>query len=147
MTLNEQIVQEAKDWLGVPYQHRSWTKNGCDCTGLILGVIKGVGFIQKYEVRRYPKDWNLHAMADDFLVQELSKFATLVPKSETLPGDILVFKFGHCESHMGIKMEHDLFLHIMDKSITKLAKLRNSPFNKRWGCSFRFDETKLRGVL
>ena len=146
MTLNEQIVEEAKNWAGIPYQHRSWTKNGCDCTGLLIGIMKAIGIGPNYEIRKYPIDWCLHGMADNHVVKELMKLATPISKSATKAGDVLIFKWGRCESHVGIKIKDDLFLHTRMNDISRFSKISSPMFFKRWVASFRFDEERLKGL-
>ena len=79
MELNERIIQEALTWQGVPHVHRGTTKRGADCTGFIIGVIRALGY-GGYKIRKYPKDWNLHDMADDFIIKELSKYSNLISR-------------------------------------------------------------------
>lgn len=38
------VVTEARSWVGTPYHHQQWRKGaGCDCIGLVLGTIRGLG--------------------------------------------------------------------------------------------------------
>jgi cell wall-associated NlpC family hydrolase len=84
MNLGCWIAAEAKNWLGVPYQHRGMTKRGCDCTGLLIGILQLLGYLPNYKLREYPKDWNLHAGAGDYIREEISKIADLVLKTTTI---------------------------------------------------------------
>ena len=147
-TLNEQIVEEAKSWLGTPFQHRSWSKFGCDCTGLVFGVVievlKKNGISVTYPIRLYPKDWNFHSMADNHIIDELNRFAVVIPKSETSAGDIIVFHVGRCVSHIGIKMQGDLFIHSLGGRNVKYDRLRQNVFAKRWVQSFRLSDDKIK---
>jgi cell wall-associated NlpC family hydrolase len=49
------IITEARDWLGTPFKHQAKLKNiGCDCIGLVAGVLKNLGFdINKYYTSNY----------------------------------------------------------------------------------------------
>jgi hypothetical protein len=38
MTTRKQIVDKAREYLGVPFQHQGRSKQGLDCVGLILAV-------------------------------------------------------------------------------------------------------------
>jgi NlpC/P60 family putative phage cell wall peptidase len=145
-TLNERIVEEAKGWIGVPYQHRSWSKFGCDCTGLIIGIMKALGFGPDYQVRLYPLDWCLHDMADNHLLEEISKYTNRIPKAHIIPGDILLFKWGKCASHMGILIEDNIFIHTLIRQKVKKTPLINSTHKRHLVGAFRMDENKMRGV-
>jgi len=139
MDLNEQIIQEAKTWLDVPYVHRGTTKRGCDCTGLVLGVLQNLGY-KNYKLRKYPQDWNLHAMADDFIIEEIKKVSKRVPNSSAKPGDILVFCWGKCESHVGILLKSLLFIHSMAGSVCRISSLKRKAHFSRWTKTFRLNE-------
>ena len=145
MTLNERIVIEAKTWLGVPYKHMGTRKTGCDCTGFLLGVARSSGFLTEYKMRKYPKDWNLHGMADDIILRELQKVSNRIRKKEAIPGDVLVFKWGRCESHVGILLENKTFIHITKNSNCNISSLKDSIHFKRWVATFRADEDLIGG--
>ena len=146
MTLNERIAKEARTWLGVPYVHRGTTKRGDDCTGLLLGILQSFGYYTDYQLRKYPPDWNLHAMADDFIVDEIKKIAKSIPNKKTIAGDVLIFRWGKCNSHAGIKLNDHLFIHSIAGSKCKISSLKRGPHSSRWSMSFRLDENLLKGA-
>jgi cell wall-associated NlpC family hydrolase len=129
-------------WRGVPYQHRGTTRAGCDCTGLIIGVLKELGYLKWYVLRKYAKDWNLHAGADDYLVREISKIAD--PVMFGTAGDIILFRFGRCTAHAGIVIDNGLFIHnhVNARKCT-IGKLSNSPWSKRIAGYYRIREDRL----
>jgi len=146
MEIGERIAREALNWIGVPYQHRAMTKNGCDCTGLILGVLKTLGYLGNYKVREYPIDWNLHGMADDHIRDELLKVTNEISGSEKLlKGDILLFWFGRCVSHIGIYIGDRQFVHSWrNAKKCKIAPLMNkNGWASRFDSAYRFDSKKL----
>ena len=144
MDLNKQIIEEAKGWVGIKFQHRSTTKFGCDCTGLIIGILKALGFGKNYELRNYPYDWNLHGMADDHIVKVVEKVSNKVIGKKK-PGDIVLFEQGKCTSHIGIVLENDMFLHALRKNRKSIiSKLVNSKWSKRVVNYYRFDVEKLK---
>jgi len=138
------IVKVWKD-LKVPYQHRGTTRNGCDCTGLIIGALREMGYLKNYKLRIYPHDWNLHAKADNYIVEEISKFADKVIWPDI--GDIVLFHFGKCIAHVGVIIEDGLFIHCNRTSKQcKVSKLGNSQWGKRVACFYRLNEDKLNGT-
>jgi len=140
------LCNTVKVWKGlkVPYQHRGTTRNGCDCTGLIIGVLKELGYLKNYKLRIYSPDWNLHSKADNYIVEEVSRFANEVPKPEA--GDLVLFYFGKCVAHVGIMIENELFVHCYRKSKRCIASsLWNSKWAKRIHSFYRLNENKLRG--
>ncbi len=118
MSLNTQIVKEAETWKGVDYRHRGFTKTGCDCTGLLIGILQSLGYIRDYQTRIYSFDWNLHANADNRIEEELSKVADEIPKGQKQPGDIVLFLFElqRFVAHIGIYIGKNLFIHCWERS-------------------------------
>ena len=145
MTLNERIVKEANRWLGVPYQHRSASRYGCDCTGLIIGIMQALGYMQGYKLRMYPKDWNLHDMADNHIEEEILKVADKIT-GPAVPGDIVLFKYELQKfvAHIGIVTENRQFIHCWEKSgRVQLSSIE--PWAKRLSAVYRFNEDKMSG--
>lgn len=144
--LRKRFSNTAKVWkeLGVKYQHRGTTRRGCDCTGLVIGILQELGYLKDYELRIYPPDWNLHALADDYIMEELEKVAYKITKPEI--GDLVLFHFGKCIAHVGIVIENDLFIHC-NRTAKKctVSKLNNSPWTKRIIYFYRLNEERLNG--
>lgn len=134
-----------KKWLKekVPYEHRGMTRNGCDCSGLVIGVLREMGYLTNYSLRSYPPDWNLHSGAGNYIVQELKKFANRTDKPTI--GDIVVFHFGRCVAHVGVIVEHGLFIHCFKTSKTCIvSSLNNSPWAKRIAGFYSIDWDRLQ---
>lgn len=137
-TLNN-FALKVVEWIGVPYEHRGTTQNGCDCTGLIIGAAKEVGLMQDYKLRKYPLDWNIHQI-DNYIVDELKRYGYEISKSEIQAGDIIVMRFGMNLSHCGILIDKSkmTFIHCY-RTLRKVSYgiLRNSKWSKRWEKTFR----------
>jgi cell wall-associated NlpC family hydrolase len=56
MTMREQIVEEARKYLGVRFRHQGRTVAGIDCAGLILNVGNDLGLIE-YSETGYDSTW------------------------------------------------------------------------------------------
>ena len=146
--LQKSFKNEAIKWvaLNVPYLHRGFTKLGCDCTGLIIGISRSLGFLGKYKLRMYPIDWNVHAGAGNYIIEELTKVADEIPKSTAVEGDILVFKFAKCLAHVGILVnkKNGKFVHCyVDSKKCCYGILNNSSIGRRWVKSFRLNPVKM----
>lgn len=142
--LRIQLSNVAKIWksLGVRYQHRGITRKGCDCTGLVIGILQELGYMKNYKLRIYPPDWNLHAFADDHIVKEVEKVADKIVKPDI--GDLVLFYFGKCVAHIGIIIENGLFIHC-HRSSKKcvVSSLHNSQWTKRISGYYRLNEGRL----
>ena len=140
------FAMQATDWLGVPYQHRGTTRGGCDCTGLLIGVARELGFLKNYQIRKYPVDWNLHSMADDYIAGELNRLTVEIPKNQADTGDIIIMHFGRCISHCGILVDREKMLMVHSyRTSNKVTKglLRNSKYARHWVRTFRIDAEKI----
>jgi len=144
VTPGERFAAKARDWIGVPYVHRGTTRQGCDCTGLIIGCLQEMGYLAGYKLRYYPHDWNLHAMADDFIQHELSGVADLIPNNKVKRGDILIFRFGKCPAHSAVLTSFPTFIHSIEAGRrVDVGSLRSSKWGRRWIATWRLSEAKL----
>jgi NlpC/P60 family putative phage cell wall peptidase len=142
----QRYAEQARTWLGVPYEHRGVTRGGCDCTGLLIGVARDLGYLKNYRLRKYPVDWNLHGMADNYIAEQLGRFAIEIPNGRAEAGDILIFHFGKCLAHCGILVDAEKMLMIHCYRTSKkvaLAVVRNSHWSQRWAKTYRLDVDKL----
>ena len=102
MTREEEkkFVEECRSWLGMKWIHGQCLKGyGVDCIQFIAAISKFMGWLdEKYEIPPYPRDWALHC-AESKIEQEMGKYCRPVELSELKVGDILLYKFGRCNSH------------------------------------------------
>ena len=142
--VGEQFALEIEKWEEVKYQHRGSTLQGCDCTGLIIGAIRNLGYMKDYALRIYQPDWNLHNGAGDYIVKELLLVCDEITKSEVRRGDIIVFQVAKCIDHVGVVIRDSLFIHQFVKAgKVKYGKLKDSQWSRRWKRVFRLNENKL----
>jgi len=144
--LGAQLVKEVTKFVDakVHYQHRGTSMFGCDCTGMIIGALRNLGYLKKYKLRKYKYDWNLHSKADNHIEEELMKFAKRVPNSLIEPGDILLFRFGKCKAHVGVFIKDVIMAHCWkDGGKCCYTLLKDSPLSLRWVCSYRLDKDRL----
>jgi cell wall-associated NlpC family hydrolase len=135
---------------GVKYQHRGTSGEGVDCTGLLIAIAKDLGYLADYQLRPYPPDWNLHSGADDYLLDELDKFADRIGKPDAVRGDIAVIYFGRCPAHAGIltagwPAPQMIHAHSAAGRV-RVAMLKGSPWSRRWYRTYRLNEEKLRNA-
>ena len=141
--------EEAIKWAEahIRYLHRGFSKLGCDCTGLIIGIARSIGYLGKYDLRNYSPDWNLHSKAGNYIIEELEKVANEIPKSEIEEGDILVFSLGRCLAHVGIlvKKDNGKFVHsLVSSKRCEYGILKNSGWGFRWKKVYRMNAEKMK---
>jgi len=88
MTANTDIVDQAKTWLGVPYQYGGVSKAGVDCSGFVQSVHAAVGI-------KIPRD----------TVTQMAAAKMFHNYTDTQPGDCVYFgdpNSGGPNQHVGI---------------------------------------------
>ncbi|GAI55010.1 unnamed protein product, partial [marine sediment metagenome] len=110
------------------------------------GVMQSLGYMSKYKLRYYPLDWNLHEGAGDYLKDEIGKFAVEI-REGIRPGDVVIFRFGRCESHAGIMVAQNLFVHCyLTAKYCKYGVLKNSIWVKRWTRTYRWRNEAIKKI-
>jgi NlpC/P60 family putative phage cell wall peptidase len=121
----EQILTEAREWLGTPYHHQGAVKGaGCDCLGFVRGVYYELyGYIPE-EPPPYTPMWGefdsrelmLEAASRNLVTQavEYDRNTHLnLERRAWLIGDVLVFRTrrGSVAKHCAIVAESNVMLH------------------------------------
>lgn len=93
----EQILIEARSWIGTPYHHQGRLKGvGVDCAGVMFGVGHRLGILIG-DTNNYGKIPLGNKMKGILL-----EFIDEISVEEAQPGDIGVFTFSKYAQHIGI---------------------------------------------
>lgn len=140
----KRVVEITREWKDVPYKHRGTTKKGCDCGGLIIGVLQQMGFLKKFRLNFYRKDWNIHSSDNNALMGHLKEYAFEIGREKLEPGDCIVFKFGQRGSHLGLYLGKTQFLHVHEAAgKCTIDRLNQIAWEKRVRNIYRFNLDKL----
>lgn len=91
--MNEDVVVEARTWIGVRWRHQGRDRDGLDCVGLpIVCALKLRGL--KIPTNDYPR-----ASTDNQMIEICRQY--LEPVADMQPGDVVVLGFGR-QRHMAI---------------------------------------------
>jgi len=96
-TTRQQIVDEARTWLGTPFHHQGRLKGvGADCAGIVDGVARAFGFSGNVPVNygRQPDCKAMKAVLDEHMDP--------IPVAEATLADVLWFAFDGDPQHVGI---------------------------------------------
>ncbi len=111
---DKKLITCLASWLGTPYKYGGNTKQGTDCSGLVLQVYKEV----------YNKD--MYRSSADQL-----KNVTQIARSELQAGDLLFFKIsGENISHVGIYIGENKFIHASTKRGVVINSLDEDYYKK-----------------
>lgn len=103
--LPDQIVAEARAWIGTPYVHQASARGaGTDCLGLIRGIWRRIYGCEPEVVPAYTPDWSEPA-GHELLWQRAQAHLSQKPLGRAAPGDMLLFRMreGAVAKHLGVQ--------------------------------------------
>jgi len=82
---------------------------------LLVRVFVDTGLVAAFDPRPYPPQWHLHQRAERYMdwVKRWAQEVAAPPEREPLPGDIVLFHYGHCYAHGGVVVEWPVVVHAM----------------------------------
>lgn len=96
-----------RDFIGIPFEARGRTEEGCDCWGLVRLWYAQFKGIELPTLLAYASDKDYGAIAD--IVQgEKSKWKKV---QSPIPGDVVVLRILSRECHVGVYLEGNRMLH------------------------------------
>ena len=104
------VVDEALTWLRTPHHHRGRLKGvGVDCLTFPAMVYQAVGLVPLLPELEYSEQWFLHKSEEIVLIWVV-KYGREI-KGPPLPGDLVLYQYGHCFSHGGIVLDWPQIIH------------------------------------
>lgn len=97
MPSREEIVEEARKWLGTRWRHQGRNASGLDCIGLLVRVATDLG-ISDYDIKGYSR----RTVGDDFTRHFEIVGLKRKPIPDAEPGDILITHDRNFPCHCGI---------------------------------------------
>ncbi|MDN7456603.1 NlpC/P60 family protein [Burkholderia cenocepacia] len=105
MATRDQIVAEARSWLGTPYRHQGRLKGvSVDCAGLVVGVAQALG-LPALDMSGYARrpDGSLR----DFVHGQTEAVAPGAQQG----GDIVIFQWQNAPVHLALLTAPDCIIH------------------------------------
>jgi NlpC/P60 family putative phage cell wall peptidase len=130
MTRSDQIVAEARSWIGTPYRHQASLKGiGCDCLGLLRGVWRAVMGSEPELPPPYSPDWA--EAGSDALLEAARRYLQDVNPVGIAPGQVLLFRWraGLPAKHCAVATGPDTMVHAHDGA--SVAEVTFRPFWRR----------------
>lgn len=92
----QQVIDEARAWVGVPFLHQGRSRQGVDCIGLIIVVAKDLGLVPaEFDSRNYGR-----APGDGRLLVEIAERCAEVTVAE--PATLVVIRWNRDPFHVAI---------------------------------------------
>ena len=90
--MRSDIINEAREWIGVPFRHQGRNRRGVDCAGLLYVVFKpDIDFFQYSE-----------NPSTVFVFRNIRLYAKRIKENEAGPGDVVIMRFEKMATHLGI---------------------------------------------
>lgn len=127
-----EICRLAKEWVQekIKYRHRGYSRRGCDCIGLLLGILQEMGFMKKYVLPFYERGWE-RGQDREILTREFEPYYIEIDREIIQSGDVLLFAFAGRIIHCGIYLDDNLFVHCFQGTTVKIDTLKHSPWTGR----------------
>ena len=105
----------ADEWKGVPQKWGGTSKRGVDCSGLVQSV-----YASRFQL-------SLPRTTDQQV-----RTGARISRSSLRPGDLVFFRHGRKEYHVGIYLSEGEFLHTSTSDGVTISPLDRSYWEKRW---------------
>ena len=140
MTTVEDIITEARSWVGTPFHHQGRAKgSGCDCAGLILEVARAF-HLTEFQWTDYE-----HMPDGVMLKQTCDEHMDRITPAEAQPGDVVLFKFEEYPQHLGFLGDYVFGGLSLIHALATARKVVEHRFDDQWmGCVDQY--YRLRGI-
>ena len=138
-------VSIARTWIGTPYRHQGASLGvGCDCLGLVRGIWRELYGSEPELPGPYSMDWAERSGRERLFEAGLRHFGPPVPKTEMVPGDLILFRWHpDCAAkHVGILSALDHFIHAYEP-VGVIESALVSGWRRRVAWVFRWPDCKV----
>ncbi len=128
-TWRQWIVDQTRDWMYTPYQHKGRIKKvGVDCGGLLYEIYNPLLGPFRPFPEDYSADWSMHVKQELYL-DFIGPYVSEVPKPQI--GGFSLFYFGLNYSHAGIYIGGGQYVHAYGTNRSGGVRKNGALFFKR----------------
>ena len=131
------IVRCARSWIGTPYHHQAALRGvGCDCVGLIRGVMAELRVAAPRVVPDYSPDWG-DASGTEGLVAAADRYLVPIDPADARAGDVVGFRWRRngVVKHCGILTTREAMVHAIEGAGVQEVTL--SAYRRRLAVAYR----------
>jgi NlpC/P60 family putative phage cell wall peptidase len=113
------VVAAARRWIGTPYRHQACLRGvGCDCLGLVRGVVAEITGAATEHPGPYHPDWAERSGSDRLILAARRHFGDPIAPDQARHGDIVLFRWrdGVAAKHAGILSGPQHFIHAYEQA-------------------------------
>jgi cell wall-associated NlpC family hydrolase len=124
--MRNDVVEEARNWIGTRWRHQGRNEYGIDCAGLIIVVASKFG-LQDTNPVNYPRRTN----GDMFVTYFEAAGMVRIPYEDRLPGDVILTQDHGLPCHCGfLSMKHGVEHYLHGYALRR--KVVEEPFDPYW---------------
>lgn len=141
MIARQSVLDEARTWIGTPYQHQASAKGaGCDCLGLLRGVWRALYGQEPETAPPYTPDW-AERMGEETLHAAARRHLTEIDPCDAAPGDVLLFRMDRDSpmKHAAILVEGEAIVHAYWGRAVVRSRFALW-WRVRWAATFQFPD-------
>ncbi|MGU9957992.1 MAG: NlpC/P60 family protein [Arenicellales bacterium WSBS_2016_MAG_OTU3] len=109
------LTDYLNNWMGTPYHYGGTTRNGIDCSGLVLNTYR-----------------DLYGLQMPRRAREQASVGKSVRKTRLTPGDLVFFKTGLRDRHVGIYLGNKQFVHASESRGVRVSSIDEPYWSKRY---------------
>lgn len=122
ITIENQLLQQYQEWKNTKYKYGGTTKNGVDCSAFVQNT-----FQSKFNIR-LPRTTKLQVnVGEEIEIEDLKT------------GDLVFFKTGYNQRHVGIYLSNGDFLHASTKNGVTISNLNNPYYSRNFWTAKRIN--------
>ena len=130
------ILESVSEFIGIPFRHRGRDMDGCDCWGLVRLVYRRLYGIELADFAdRYENALDAPAIAG--LVGEESRSQEWAAVETPQPGDVVLLRIAGAPVHVGVMVEQDRMLHVLEGIDAAIERLDSPLWQPRVAGYFR----------
>jgi cell wall-associated NlpC family hydrolase len=109
------LIQQYKEWQGVPYRAGGESRHGVDCSGFMQ-----LTFREQFDID-LPRDTSNQVL-----------LGKAVAKRKLRPGDLVFFQIGRRTRHVGVVIENNKFLHASSSQGVMISDLDDAYWSRHY---------------
>jgi len=116
ISVKQVLYAQFSEWKAVKYRFGGLSKNGIDCSGFVY-----LTYLDNFSIQ-LPRTTK----------QQVQRGVKVSTQADLKAGDLVFFKTGVWQKHVGIYLENRTFLHVSTKKGVIISRLDNPYWKKRY---------------